>query len=125
MKLSEVNFTDIQPPIDSYGPGFFRVSEALHYGPLLLGPTGIIPWKGAEDTAPLGALSSTVDVLFWGAGTEIAPLPPSLKQFVERHNLALEIMSTPSACRTYNVLLSEGRRVGLAALIVDNPLSDD
>ncbi|MDG1009736.1 MAG: Mth938-like domain-containing protein, partial [Amylibacter sp.] len=32
--------------------------------------------------------------------------------------VAIEVMSSPSACRTYNILLSEGRRVALAALSV-------
>jgi uncharacterized protein len=37
---------------------------------------------------------------------------------LEDAGLGVEVMSSPTACRTYNVVLSEGRRVGLALLPV-------
>ena len=52
--------------------------------------------------------------VFVGTGAEIAQLPAQFRETLEKAGLGLEPMSSPSACRTYNVLLSEGRRVGLA-----------
>lgn len=115
MQLNEVQFEN-QPPVDSYGPGFFRVMDEVREGALLLGPDGVVAWSGLEDHAPLNALEGTVDILFLGMGSEIAPVPSELRASLEDKGLAVEPMSSPSACRTYNVLLSEGRRVAVAAL---------
>jgi uncharacterized protein len=49
--LQEMRFPDALP-VDSYGPGFFRVGGRVHHGPLLILPeAGVLPWKGYEDTA--------------------------------------------------------------------------
>ena len=54
----------------------------------------------------------------FGTGAEIAHIPPRLRSALEGAGLGVEVMASPTACRTYNVLLSEGRRVGLALLPV-------
>ncbi|MEZ5913052.1 MAG: Mth938-like domain-containing protein [Paracoccaceae bacterium] len=68
-------------------------------------------WPGYHDRAPLLALAGAVDLLIIGTGGEIAPLPADLREELEASGLALEIMASPPAARTYNVLLGEGRRV--------------
>lgn len=115
MEFHEVRF-DHQPPVDSYGPGFFRVRAEVQEGPLLLGPAGLLGWTGLEDTSPLAALSGHVDLILFGTGADISPLPSDLGKLLEEAGIAAEPMATPAACRTYNVLLSESRRVALAAL---------
>lgn len=118
MRLSEVRF-DTGQPVDSYGPGFFRIAGAVHAGPLLILPvTGLTPWTGLSDAAPLLAAADRIDVLFIGMGAEIAPLDASLRAALETAGIGVEIMATPPACRTYNVLLAEGRRIGAALLPV-------
>ncbi|MFD1881456.1 Mth938-like domain-containing protein [Paracoccus pacificus] len=105
-------------PIDGYGPGFFRVRGQVHRGPLLMTPWSVEGWAGFEDTAPLLALAGRVDVLFLGMGSEIAPMPAPLRQALQTAGLMADAMATPTAARTYNVLLSEGRRVAAALLPV-------
>ncbi|PLS22051.1 Mth938-like domain-containing protein [Neptunicoccus cionae] len=117
MKFTEVTF-DGQPPVDAYGPGFFRVENQPRDGALLLSAKGITGWGGLEDPAPLLALADSYDILFVGTGADIAPLPATLRETLEEAGVAAEVMSSPSACRTYNILLSEGRRVAIAALPV-------
>lgn len=117
MQLNEVTFTDVVP-VDGYGPGFFRVGGEVTHGPLLLAGGKPFVWKGIEDLAPLLDLAGRVDVLFFGTGKEIAPLDATLRSKLEDAGMGVETMASPSACRTYNVLLSEGRRVALAALPV-------
>lgn len=118
MRLTEVRF-DTGQPVDSYGPGFFRIGGAVHAGPLLILPvTGLTPWTGLSDTAPLLAAADLIDVLFIGMGAEIAPLDTGLRAALEAAGIGVEIMATPPACRTYNVLLAEGRRIGAALLPV-------
>jgi uncharacterized protein len=115
MRLNEVTYTDAVP-VDGYGPGFFRIGGVAHDAPVLLLPTGATPWGGLEDTAPLLAAKDKVDVILFGMGAEIAHLPGELRDAVEAAGIGAEVMSSPQACRTYNVLLGEGRRVGLALL---------
>jgi len=117
MRMNEVSF-DNSRPIDGYGAGFFRIGGEVFEGPVVLMPSGIAPWAGYEDTASLIAQAGEVDVIFVGTGAEIAHVPPAFRAALEEAGLGVEAMASPAACRTYNVLLSEGRRVGLALLPV-------
>lgn len=113
MELNEVEYGEGRP-IDGYGPGFFRVAgEVLRGGTLVL-PTRAAGWQGYDDTATLIAAAEEMDVLLVGTGPEIAPIPAAFRQALEGAGVGVEMMATPSACRTYNVLLGEGRRVGAA-----------
>lgn len=117
MRLNEVVFTDAEP-IEGYGPGFFRIGGQKHAAPLVTGPGGTTDWGGYDDVETLLALAGSTDVLFVGTGDDIAHLPATLRATLEEAGLGIEIMSSPAACRTYNVLLSEGRRVALALMPV-------
>lgn len=120
MKLNEVSFGEAAVPVDGYGPGFFRIGGQVYEGSVLTGPKGTALWAGTDDTAPLLALAGEIDVLFLGTGAEIAHPPADLRATLEEAGIALETMSSPAAARTYNVLLSEGRRIALALLTVGN-----
>jgi uncharacterized protein len=117
MRLNEVTFTDAVP-VEGYGPGFFRVGGKPVQGAICLSKLGTQTWGGMDDAETLMALVGEIDVLFVGTGGEIAHLPTSLRQGLEAAGIGVEVMNSPSACRTYNVLLSEGRRVAVAALPV-------
>lgn len=115
MRLNEIRYTDAKP-VEGYGQGFFRIGGEVHQGPILISPQGITPWGGVSDAAPLVQLAGDVDVIFVGTGAEIAHLPQALRTSLEEAGLGVETMASPAACRTYNVLLSEGRRIALALL---------
>lgn len=115
MQLSKSTFGNI-PPVDSYGPGFFRIAGEVIYGGVLLLPTGQLPWAGFDDRDTILSHANDLDVLFIGTGAEIAHIPTDLRDALDEARIGIELMATPTACRTYNVLLSEGRRIG-AALI--------
>lgn len=117
MRLNEVRSFD-GPPIDGYGPGFFRIAGEVWQGAVLVTPDGAQSWAGYEDSASLIAAASELDVLFVGTGAEIAHPPAALRAALEAAAVAFETMASPPAARTYNVLLSEGRRVGAALLPV-------
>ena len=117
MRLNEVNYTDAQP-VEGYGPGFFRIGGQVHYGAMICAPSGTRSWGGTEDAEALLALADEIDVLFFGTGGEIAHIPGDLRQKLEDAGIGVEVMNSPAACRTYNVLLSEGRRIALAVLPV-------
>lgn len=105
-------------PVDSYGPGFFRVAGQVIEGPVLVTAAGAAPWAGLEDTAPLLALAGQVDVLFLGMGAALALPPVGLRAALEAAGVPVEPMATPAAARSYNVTLSEGRRVACALIPV-------
>ncbi|GAA6201181.1 Mth938-like domain-containing protein [Aquicoccus sp. SU-CL01552] len=117
MHLNETDFGDAVP-VEGYGPGFFRIGGQVHEGPVLTGMGGTRPWLGLEEEAPLLALAGHIDVLFVGTGAEIAHIPAPLRKALEEAGIGVEVMASPAACRTYNVLVSEGRRVALALLPV-------
>ncbi|MFN3823864.1 MAG: Mth938-like domain-containing protein [Pseudorhodobacter sp.] len=117
MRLTEITY-DAARPIDGYGPGFFRVAGQVIEGAVLVTPWDAGPWGGLADMdAPL-SLAGRIDVLFVGTGAEIAHAPPAFKAALEAAGIGVEVMNSPAACRTYNVLLSEGRRIAVALLPV-------
>ena len=117
MRLNEVTYTDAVP-VEGYGPGFFRLGGEVHQGAVVTGPKGTGSWGGYDDLAPLLALAAEIDVLFVGTGAEIAHIPAEMRAPLEEAGIGVEVMNSPAACRTYNVLLSEGRRVALALIPV-------
>ena len=117
MRMTEIDFGAARP-VDGYGPGFFRIGGEVFEGAVLTGTSGTSLWGGYADTVPLLELAGKVDVIFVGTGAEVAHLPRDFREALETAGIGVEAMNSPAACRTYNVLVSEGRRVALAALTV-------
>jgi uncharacterized protein len=69
----------------------------------------------AADFDPLVAVKPDLVVL--GTGPKQQFPIPALYQALVKAGIGLEIMNTPAACRTYNILLSEGRKVAAALLL--------
>jgi uncharacterized protein len=117
MRLTPVTY-DSARPIDGYGPGFFRVGGHVLRGPCLVTPWDAGPWGGLADTGGPLSLAGRIDVLFVGMGVEIAHVPADFRQVIEDAGIGVEVMNSPAACRTYNVLLGEGRRIAVALIPV-------
>jgi|SRR5688572_20641437 len=103
--------------IRAWEPGRVRIAERWITGNIIVAADTIIEdWTTASphgltiaDLEPALALEPTIIVL--GTGTE-QPLPDvELMAALAARSVGLEIMSTPAACRTFNVLLQEQRRV--------------
>ena len=111
--------------VESYGAGRFRVSGELYEGSILIGAeaTRVWPVKRVEDVTiealePLFGMTSDFDILILGCGPTLAMIPQPLRQALRERGVVLELMDTGAACRTYNVLLSEARRVAAAIIAV-------
>lgn len=115
MKLTPSDFGGMMA-VDGYGPGFFRVGGKVFQGPVLVTASSADAWRGLDDRAPLLALTGQIDVLFIGMGADISHAPADLIAALRDGGVAVETMSSPTAARTYNVTLSEGRRVACALL---------
>jgi uncharacterized protein len=117
MRLTEITYDEAMP-IEGYGPGFFRIGGTVVRGAVLISPWKAEGWGGLEDSATVLALAGRIDVLFVGMGAEIAHVPQAFRAEIEAAGIGVEVMNSPAACRTYNVLLSEGRRIAVALLPV-------
>lgn len=117
MQFHEITY-DGAIPVDGYGPGFFRIGGKIIEGPMLATATSARPWGGVDDVAALTALAGSVDVIFLGTGAQTAHPPAPLREALEALGVGLEPMASPIACRTYNIVLSEGRRIALAVMPV-------
>lgn len=117
MRLTEISYGTAQP-IEGYGPGFFRVGGHVLRGACLITPWDAGLWGGFDDTQTPLTLAGRIDVLFVGTGAEIAHPPAAFRRIMEEAGIGVEVMNSPAACRTYNVLLSEGRRIAAALLPV-------
>lgn len=117
MRLTEITYGSAKA-IEGYGPGFFRVAGHVLRGSCLITPWDAGPWGGYADTAAPLALVGRIDVLFVGTGASIAHVPQEFRTVLETQGIGVEAMASPTACRTYNVLLGEGRRVAVALLPV-------
>jgi uncharacterized protein len=111
-------------PIDAYGNGGFRFAGMSHRGSILCLPSGIYAWQPAEpldleSLAPALAETGAMRVLILGTGARQVFPPPAVRRAFVESGLALEPMDTGAACRTYNVLLAEGRSVGAALVAVE------
>jgi uncharacterized protein len=117
LRLTEISYGSAQP-IEGYGPGFFRIGSHVLRGAALITPWDAGPWGGLEDMAAPLSLEGRIDVLLLGMGAEIAHPPAAFREALEAAGIGVEVMNSPAACRTYNVLLSEGRRIAAALLPV-------
>ena len=102
--------------IHGYGGNSFRISGERHSGSVLVHPRQTAIWKPPakpekltiDDLLPhFGDVFPPLFILGVGG----APMDPmnDLSTALRLHGIALEVMSTPAACRTWNVLMSEGR----------------
>jgi uncharacterized protein len=112
--------------VESYGGGRFRVSGRSYEGSILLFPERVVALPAAafeevtlEALAPVMEAAGEVEVLLLGSGPHFAPAPTALRAALRERGLGVEAMDTGAACRTYNVLLAEGRRVAAALIAVD------
>ncbi|HTH93755.1 MAG TPA: Mth938-like domain-containing protein [Rhodocyclaceae bacterium] len=109
--------------ISAYGEGYVSVNGVQH-GSIIVQPETLIndwPVRSFNDlTSELIAdfVNSGADILLLGTGKRQHFLPPGLLKIAVQAGKPLDVMDTAAACRTYNILMSEGRRVA-AALIVE------
>lgn len=109
--------------VQSYAGGGFTISGERYEGAVIVSAEQTLEWQAstdlsADDFQPLINQASELDVVLLGTGARIKFLSPDVKQALKEKGLNVECMDTPAACRTYNVLVAEGRRVAAALLPV-------
>lgn len=120
-----MELTQLVPPgrqlVERYGPSGFRISGVIWPGAVLVFPYQTLAWSATDPTtvsweslAPV--LGQDVQVLLLGVGRRMTPVASLLRAALREAGIALEPMDTGAACRTYNILVAEERRVAAALL---------
>jgi len=110
--------------ISHYGNGGFVISGVAHKGNILVLADKVMPWNVTEISVALLAsfdalfASDPPEILLIGTGAKFAPLAPKLREYFREKGVAADAMDTGAACRTYTVLLAEGRQVAAALVAV-------
>ena len=106
-----------------YGEGYVLVNGARHSANLIVLPESVLPWKAAgfdalleEDFAVLAAMP--LEVVLLGTGARLRFPHPRLTQSLAAARIGLEVLDLSAACRPYNILIDESRKVA-AALLFD------
>lgn len=113
--------------IEGYGNGGFRIAGTVHGGSCLVFPERSETWPVASfDALTLEALApvieagraGAVEFLLLGCGMRLTPVPGAIRTALKEAGVGVEPMDTGAACRTYNVLMAEGRRIAAALIAV-------
>ena len=112
--------------ITRHGPGGVLVNGAEHRS------SCVVPWQGAVSAWPVTRFEElreahfalladlAPELVIFGSGSRLRFPPATLLRPLIERRIGVETMDTAAACRTYNVLVSEGRAV-VAALLFENP----
>lgn len=108
----------------AYGEGYVAVNHEKHEQNLVLLPDSLLPgWSTATVETLTEAdmqklLGLGVEIVLLGTGNRLHFPAGALMRPFAPAGIGLEVMDLQAACRTYNILASEGRRVA-AALLFD------
>ena len=112
--------------ITAYGEGWVAVNGQRHTQSLVLASSGQPqPWNcgGLDDLTAahferlLTLTAEPPELVVFGSGARLRFVRPALLATLIERRIGVETMDTPAACRTYNILAAEGRRVVVALLI--------
>ena len=115
--------------VESYGGGRFRVTGVTYEGSVLVFPARTVRWpvaaveqlsEQALDPVLAEARAGGIDLLLLGCGARMAIIPANVRQHLRAAGVVVEGMDTGAACRTYNVLMADGRRVAAALIAFNN-----
>ena len=108
--------------ITAYGQGFVEINNQRYvHNLIVMADKLILDWQ-ATDFASLTELHFTQiidlkpEVVLLGTGEKHQFLHPKIIHNLTENGIPLECMTTAAACRTYNILMSEGRNI--AAMLI-------
>ncbi len=112
-----------QKVFTAHGEGYVAVNGERFEHPVVVMPERVATDWQAHDFAGLGEpdfayfLALQPEVLLLGTGKQLRFPHPRLYRVLLEAGIGLECMDTAAACRTYNILVAEGRKVVAAILL--------
>ena len=104
-----------------YGEGYVQVNNTRHETSVIVTAGRILPWSAASfdelKTGDFDGLAAmALEIVLLGTGMKLRFPHPRLTQSLARARIGFEAMDLHAACRTYNILLAEDRKVAAALL---------
>jgi uncharacterized protein len=111
--------------IRSYGGGKFVINDIPFETSLILFPEKVVEWPvktmaelTEQSLVSIADAADEVEILLIGTGHAQQFVSPALRRaFKEKHGIVIDAMDTGAACRTFNVLMAEDRRVAAALMV--------
>jgi uncharacterized protein len=109
--------------ITSYGADYVAINLQRHEGSIIVMPESpVIQWTVTSFDALTpenfdALLELAPEVVVFGSGSRLRFAHPRLTAKLTQQRIGVETMDFGAACRTYNILMSEGRRVAAALLL--------
>ncbi len=122
MKLHRADFSG-KNAITGYGEGYVMVNQARHERAIVVMPDKLVTDWAASSFAALTAdhlaalLALGAEVILIGTGPRLAFPRPEIVAPLIRARIGYEVMDVHAACRTYNILMAEERKVAAALLL--------
>lgn len=127
MKFSE-DYGNSQYALTGYDDHYIQVNQTRHEQSLIITPSDLVTEWGPstpEELMNKVVMQTLIDlkpeIVLLGTGRRIHFPPPEILALFSQHQVGLEVLDSASACRTFNILLSEGRVVAAGLLM---PCSD-
>lgn len=105
----------------AYGEGYVNVNSQRHEANLIVLPERLLPWNAVSFDALKEEdfqvfLELNLEILLLGTGPKQRFPHPRLTRALAAKRIGVEAMDLQAACRTYNILMAEERRVAAALL---------
>lgn len=111
--------------INAYGDGGFRITGKHWTESVLVFPGQTLAWgipdiaaMTADSLEPVFGVDPAAELLLIGCGPTMVFINKDLRAAIRARGLVIEALDTGAACRTYNLLMGEGRRVAAALIPV-------
>lgn len=128
--MSGFEITPVSPTgvnlVRRYGDGGFSIGASTrHEGSAIVFAEQLVGWDAhsadditLESLQPVIEAAGAIDILVLGCGSKFTVPPKGLREDLREQGIVLEWMDTGAACRTFNVLLGEERRVAAALIAI-------
>lgn len=110
--------------ITGYGTDYIEINKIPYSHPVLVGPSGdVVRWSATsfetlEESHFSQIANQNPELVIFGSGAKQRFPRPELLKALIKARIGFEVMDSQAACRTYNILVGEGRQA-MAALLLD------
>ena len=110
--------------VHAYGNGGFRIAKQPYQGHQLVAMRQTFTWDvGSAEDITLESLNPLIEMapelILFGLGEIATSHLPDIRTALAEQQIKMDVMNTAAACRTWNVLLTEGRKAAAALIAIE------